>query len=124
MQHLTTIRRCMVVVAIAATAGVIATSTGAAAENPLYCNGEYTLNNGCGEGPRGLLHVNEARNQNGGCIAAQNWAAGGGFSPVSEECGGGVAGEVTTKEVEGYPRCWNRTNAKNLIHCRYELYKT
>jgi hypothetical protein len=105
----------------AATAGVILVGAPAFAENPLYCNSEYTLNNGC-NGPTGVEKKNEGRNENGGCIAIQWWY--GSYGPVREECAGGfVRSELTTRQ-EDFPRCWNRTNAKNLIHCRYELWPT
>ena len=127
-QHVSTRRGSVrMVLAILAIAGSLAFAIGlpsaAHAENPLYCNGEYTLNNGCGEGPRGHIHVNESVNENGGCIANSFWTVNFGYiSPASEECGGRVDIFELTHKEESFPRCWNRTNAKNLIHCRYNTW--
>jgi hypothetical protein len=94
----------------------------ARAENPLYCNGTYGLNGGCGEGPRGDIHVNESKNENGGCIADTFWTVNYGYiSPPSESCGETNVTELTHQE-ESFPRCWNRTNASDLIHCRYNTW--
>ncbi|HEY4915479.1 MAG TPA: hypothetical protein VIH92_01095 [Solirubrobacteraceae bacterium] len=94
----------------------------AQAENPLYCNGEYTLNNGCTEGPRAHIHVNEGKNENGGCIALEFWEVNYGYtSPANEFCDETGVIETTHKE-ESFPRCWNRTNAKDLLHCRYNTW--
>jgi len=39
-----------------------------------------------------------------------------------EECGGRVDILELTHKEESFPRCWNRTNAKDLIHCRYNTW--
>jgi hypothetical protein len=93
----------------------------ASAENPLYCNGTYGLNGGCSEGPRGHIHVNEAKNENGGCIAATFWTVNFGYLIANELCGQTLIVELSHKE-ESFPRCWNRTNASDLIHCRYNTW--
>ncbi|HEV3189620.1 MAG TPA: hypothetical protein VGY54_03940 [Polyangiaceae bacterium] len=92
------------------------------AENPLYCSGEFTINNGCGEGPRGHIHENEAANKNGGCVAVQTWTINYGYVGPVEECGGRTDYLELTHKEESFPRCWNRTNAKDLIHCRYNTW--
>jgi hypothetical protein len=107
---------------LASLAFAISLPSAAHAENPLYCNGEFTLNNGCGEGPRGHIHVNESRNESGGCIADQFWTANYGYIIPVEECGGRVDIYELTHKEESFPRCWNRTNARNLIHCRYNTW--
>lgn len=92
------------------------------AEGPLYCSGEYYINEGC-NGPDEVLHVQEDRNEDGGCIAGQwYFIEGGGYSAVKERCSGQVLVYYIEDPPEWYsfPRCWNRTNAKNLIHCRRE----
>lgn len=102
---------------------VIGTLASAAhAENPLYCNGTFALNQGCGEGPRGHIHVNESKNENGGCIADQFWTINFGYIVPVEECGGRVDIYELTHKEESFPRCWNRTNANDLIHCRYNTW--
>jgi len=93
----------------------------ASAENPLYCNGTYGLDGGCAEGPRGHIHVNEAKNENGGCISVQDWTTNYGYTIPSQLCGEVVIFELTHKE-ESFPKCWNSTNAKDLIHCRYNTW--
>lgn len=95
----------------------------ASAENPLYCSGTYSLNGGCA-GPHGLIRINEARNESGGCIAIQMWASGYGYSEPWEACGGKVIAEELTVHVESFPKCWNRTNASDVIHCRYSIWPT
>ena len=95
----------------------------AAAENPLYCSKTVSVNKGC-EGPHGLIRVNEARNEDGGCVAIQMWANGFGFSEPVEACGGKSIGEELLVKVESFPKCWNRTNSSDLIHCRYALWPT
>jgi hypothetical protein len=113
----------MVIVAVAASLAFgVSLPSAAHAENPLYCNGEFTLNNGCGEGPHGHIHVNESKNENGGCIADQFWTINFGYIVPVEECGGRVDIYELTHKEESFPRCWNRTNAKNLIHCRYNTW--
>jgi hypothetical protein len=112
----------LVVLAVFASLAIVGSLPSAHAENPLYCNGEYTLNNGCGEGPRGHIHVNEAKNENGGCVAVQTWSINYGYGFATEECGGRVDIYELTHKEESFPRCWNRTNAKNLIHCRYNTW--
>jgi hypothetical protein len=94
----------------------------ASAENPLYCNGTYGLNGGCGEGPRGHIHVNESKNENGGCIDDAFWTINYGYIGPIEECGGRVDIFELTHKEESFPRCWNRTNANDLIHCRYNTW--
>lgn len=106
---------------VAATTIMILVAPVASAENPLYCNGEFTLNNGC-NGPRGLVHLNEARNESGHCVAIQWWQ--GTYGPVHEECFGFSISSELVKREESFPRCWNRTNEKNLIHCRYALWSS
>ena len=91
------------------------------AENPLYCNESAALNEGC-QGPTGLMHVNEARNENGGCIKVQISVSGLGYGEPGEACEGNVGSQTLTKEVESFNKCWNATNATNTIRCRYELY--
>jgi hypothetical protein len=105
---------------------LMAAASTADAEYPLYCNAKFHINEGCGTGPLELQHTNEARNQEGGCVAAQWFGVtekGEGFySPIPsvEACGGGVAiTSWASGKVNSYPRCWNRTNAYNLIHCRH-----
>ncbi len=93
----------------------------ASAENLLYCNGTFSLNKGCA-GPHGLIRINEARNENGGCIAIQMWAKGYGYSEPWEACYGEVIAEELTVHVESFPKCWNRTNENDVIHCRYSLW--
>jgi len=93
----------------------------ALAENPLYCNETIGLNGGCA-GPHGLMHVNEARNENGGCIEIQFWVSGYGYSAPGEACNGNVASQTLTIRAESFDKCWNATNANDTIHCRYELY--
>lgn len=100
---------------------VAVTASTARAENPLYCSEFAGLNEGC-KGPTTLIHVNEARNENGGCIAVQIWASGIGYSEPFEQCGGNVAAQELTSRRESFPKCWNRTNALDIIHCRYEAY--
>jgi len=100
---------------------IVAGPSIASAENPLYCNGEWGLNGGCSEGPRGHIHVNEGKNENGGCIDVAFWTVNFGYLIPSEFCGGTDLSELTHKE-ESFPRCWNRTNAKDLIHCRYNTW--
>ena len=92
----------------------------ASAENPLYCNGTYPLNQGCGKGPTGTVRLNEAKNENGGCVTVQFWTSEG-YSKPFPACGG-IATQETSRPIESYPRCWNSTNAKDLIHCRYALW--
>jgi hypothetical protein len=93
------------------------------AENPLYCNREANINVGC-EGPLGLIRVNESRNESGGCIAEQWWTRNDGYLIVTETCGGKVLTEELTHEEQSFPKCWNRTNAEDLIHCRYASWST
>jgi hypothetical protein len=108
-----------------ATAGIAALAvTPSAAANPIYCERDVHLNEGCGEGPRGLLHINEARNESGGCIAVQFWTVNHGYLPVTEQCGGEAIGQELKVKEESFPRCWNRTNAVDLIRCRYALWST
>lgn len=85
-------------------------------------NGTFALNQGCGEGPRGHIHVNESKNENGGCIADQFWTINFGYIVPVEECGGRVDIYELTHKEESFPRCWNRTNANDLIHCRYNTW--
>jgi hypothetical protein len=115
----------LMLVALAAllSVAIMSSAPGVAhAENPLYCNGEYTLNNGCGEGPRGHIHVNEAKNENGFCVSVQTWATNYGYVGPIEECGGRTDILELTHKEESFPRCWNSTNAKDLIHCRYNTW--
>jgi hypothetical protein len=100
--------------------GAVMAST-ASAENPLYCSEFANINQGC-QGPTTLIHVNEARNENSGCIAVQIWASGIGYSEPFEMCGGNVAAQELTIKRESFPKCWNRTNALDIIHCRYSAY--
>jgi hypothetical protein len=109
------------VVALAATTATLVTT--AFAENPIYCEKTTGINGGC-EGPHGLLHVNEARNESGGCIAIQAYLKGYGYSEPYEVCGGSSAHEEETVHVEGFPKCWNRSNASDLIRCRYAFWST
>jgi hypothetical protein len=102
---------------------VIAMTTIAFAENPLYCNETVGINVGC-SGPHALIHANEARNESGGCIAIQMWANGYGYSNPVEMCNGSSIHEELTVKVESFPKCWNRTNANDLIHCRYSIWPT
>jgi hypothetical protein len=67
------------------------------------------------------MHVNEARNENGGCIKIQFWVSGYGYSEPGEACGN-VASQTLTIEAESFDKCWNATNATDTIHCRYEVY--
>jgi hypothetical protein len=111
---------------IAAVALAVITVTLAAtafAENPIYCEKEAVLNKGC-EGPHGQLRTNEARNESGGCIAIQAYLNGYGYSEPYEVCKGNSAHEEETVDVEGFPKCWNRTNAEDLIRCRYAFWPT
>jgi hypothetical protein len=108
---------------VTATAIAALTAPTALAENPLYCNGTFPLNKGCA-GFHALTRINEARNENGGCVWIQMWANGYGYSTPVEACGGNVIGEELTVHVESFPKCWNGTNANNLIHCRYALWST
>jgi hypothetical protein len=121
--------RCKSSFALAALAGLlilmVAAST-AVAENPLYCSGRFHINEGCGTGTLELQHENEARNEEGGCVAVQWYGVeenGEGFYapiPAKEVCNGGVAGIYwASGKVTSYPRCWNRSNAYDLIHCRH-----
>jgi hypothetical protein len=100
---------------------VIVMVSPALAENPLYCSETVGINQGC-SGLQRLTRVNEARNENGGCIAIQMWAKGYGYSEPFEVCSGGVAWEELTVKVESFPKCWNRTNANDTIHCRYSVW--
>lgn len=121
--------RCRSRFALAVLAGLLllmVVASAAAAEYPLYCSGKFHINEGCGTGTLELQHVNEARNEEGGCVAAQFFGVnerGEGFYepvPAKEVCGGGVAGIYwASGKVTSYPRCWNRTNAYSLIHCRH-----
>lgn len=114
----------MTVALVVITMCIVAVSAPTArAENPLYCSEFAGINEGC-KGPTGLIHINEARNENGGCIAVQIWASGLGYSEPLEACGGGVATLELTTRRESFPKCWNRTNALDIIHCRYALYTT
>jgi hypothetical protein len=115
-------RKQVLVAAVAAVVVAVAIMAATAfAENPIYCEGWTGLNGGC-SGPHGLLHVNEARNESGGCIAIQAYLNGYGYSTPYEVCGGNVAHEEETVKVEGFPKCWNRTNANDLIRCRYAFW--
>jgi hypothetical protein len=97
----------------------------ASAENPLYCNNAYFLNEGCPPPTiRGIHHKNEARNESGYCVTVQSWVSGYGYTTPFTECGGRVAAQVITVRAEGFPKCWNSTNNLSLLHCRYELYGT
>jgi hypothetical protein len=112
------------IAAIALTAAIAALlAVPALAENPLYCSEVAALNEGCA-GPHGLMHVNEARNESGGTIYIQFWVSGFGYSEPAFAVGGNVAKQTLTIERESFNKCWNGTNAKNTIHCRYELWKT
>jgi hypothetical protein len=115
-------RICLTLTGLAVVLAIVASP--AFAENPLYCNKSVHINEGCGEGPRGLLHINEARNESGGCIAVQVWTVAHGYLPTSEECAGEAIGQELKVKEESFPRCWNRTNAFDLIHCRYALWAT
>ena len=110
----------LMVVALAVVAIVASDATVAHAENPLYCNGYYMYNSGC-NGSWGNYVVNEARNQNGGCITVQWGYEGGGYSGTVEACGGEVAKYEFGGRSHAYPRCWNRSNSGggySEIHCR------
>lgn len=116
-------RQSIAVITVLAIMAVISVlvPTPAHAENPLYCAGTYFINEGC-VGPRGDIYANETRNENGGCIANQMWTEGYGYSTPVEACNGEEITVNTTKIEEAFPKCWNRTNAGNLIHCRYEVW--
>jgi hypothetical protein len=94
----------------------------ARAENPLYCDNYYHINEGC-NGPFEVQTVNETRNENGGCIAAQwyleNEEGEGYYSAVKEACEGRDIIYTITAPTYSFPRCWNRTEAYDLIHCRH-----
>jgi hypothetical protein len=107
---------------IATTAIAVMMASPAFAENPLYCNGLAGLNQGCA-GPHGLMHRNEGRNQEGGCIVVQIWASDYGYTTPFEECGGNVAVQALTVHTESFDKCWNGSSL-SVIHCRYELWGT
>lgn len=91
----------------------------AAAENPVYCEGTYSLNTGC-NGPNGPLRANEARELESGCVAVQDVVEGE-YGPVKELCGGAAGGWELASGHGGttYPRCWDRTSPSGRIRCRY-----
>lgn len=106
---------------LAALVGVVIMSGAPAvahAEAPLYCDNYYFDNEGC-QGPTEYLKYNESRNEEGGCIADQFYLVeGGGYTKVLEECGGQLAVIEITIYWTSFPKCWNRTNNFELIHCR------
>jgi hypothetical protein len=91
------------------------------AENPLYCS-ETTGNGGGCAGPHGLMHINEARNEAGGCIDVQFWVSGYGYGGVGEACSGNVGEQKLTIRAESFNKCWNASNGNDLIHCRYAVW--
>ena len=88
------------------------------AEWPLYCAANFNINGGCA-GPTETQQYNETRNENGSCIAAQWWLNEGGYSKVEEVCEGRVIIYKITVPWLSFPKCWNRSNAYDLIHCRH-----
>lgn len=119
--ELTQLCKALIFLALAALVSVAIMSAAPAiahAEAPLYCNNYYHINEGC-NGPYENLQYNETRNENGGCIAAQWYVYEEGYSKVEEVCEGrNIIYEIGAPSL-AYPRCWNRSNAYDLIHCRY-----